>query len=98
MAEQMKIRGIEITCYSDKIKIKKTYIINDKEKMEMILSEVLHRTEIFLLRRNMKSLIKEWKYHNRLYKMHIFRNYNKNITFKNTQSKWCKFMCAILGF
>ena len=38
MAEQMKIRGIEITCYSDKIKIEKTYIINDKEKMEMILS------------------------------------------------------------
>ena len=98
MAEQMKIRGIEITCYSDKIKIEKTYIINDKEKMEMILSEVLHRTESFLLRRNMKSLIKEWKYHNRLYKMHIFRNYNKNIIFKSTQSKWCKFMCAILGF
>ena len=98
MTEQMKIRGIEITCYSDKIKIEKTYIINDKEKMEMILSEVLHRTESFLLRRNMKSLIKEWKYHNRLYKMHIFRNYNKNIIFKSTQSKWCKFMCAILGF
>ena len=98
MAEQMKIRGIEITCYPDKIKKEKTYIINDKEKMEMILSEVLHRTESFLLRRNMKSLIKEWKYHNRLYKMHIFRNYNKNIIFKSTQSKWCKFMCAILGF
>ena len=26
MAEQMKIRGIEITCYPDKIKIEKTYI------------------------------------------------------------------------
>lgn len=98
MAEQMKIRGIEITCYPDKIKIEKTYIINDKEKMEMILSEVLHRTESFLPRRNMRSFIKEWKYHNRLYKMHIFRNYNKNIIFKNTQSKWCKFMCAIFGF
>ena len=98
MAEQMKIRGIEITCYPDKIKIEKTYIINDKEKMEMILSEILYRTESFLPRRNMRSFIKEWKYHNRLYKMHIFRNYNKNIIFKNTQSKWCKFMCAIFGF
>lgn len=98
MAEQMKIRGIEITCYSDKIKIEKTYIINDKEKMEIILSEVLHRTEKFLPRRNMKSFIKEWKYHNRLYKMHIFRNHNKDIIFKDTQSKWCKFMCTILGF
>lgn len=28
----MKIKGIEVTCYPDKIKIEKSYIINNKEK------------------------------------------------------------------
>lgn len=96
--EQMKIRGIEVTCDSDTIKIEKSYIINNEEKMELILNSIFERTEEFFVLRKMKTFIKEWKYHNRLYKMHIFREKNKNLTLKKEQSKWSKFMCAILGF
>lgn len=96
--EQMKIRGIEVTCDSDTIKIEKSYIINNEEKMELILNSIFERTEEFFVLRKMKTFIKEWKYHNRLYKMHIFRKKNKNLTLKKEQSKWSKFMCAILGF
>ena len=96
--EQMKIRGIEVTCDSDKIKIEKSYIITNKEKMELILESIFERTEEFLVNREMKTFIKEWKYHNRLYKMHIFRKRNKNLTLKKEQSNWSKFMCVILGF
>ena len=96
--EQMKIRGIEVTCDSNTIKIEKSYIINNEEKMELILNSIFERTEEFFVLRKMKTFIKEWKYHNRLYKMHIFREKNKNLTLKKEQSKWSKFMCAILGF
>ena len=96
--EQMKIRGIEVTCYPDKIKIEKSYIINNKEKMELILESIFERTEEFFVNRKMETFIKEWKYHNRLYKMHIFRKRNKNLTLKKEQSNWSKFMCVILGF
>jgi len=96
--EQMKIRGIEVTCYPDKIKIEKSYIINNKEKMELILESIFERTEEFFVNRKMETFIKEWRYHNRLYKMHIFREKNKNLVLKKEQSNWSKFMCVILGF
>ncbi len=80
--EQMKIRGIEVTCYPDKIKIEKSYIINNKEKMELILESIFERTEEFFVSRKMETFIKEWRYHNRLYKMHIFRKRNKNLILK----------------
>ncbi len=96
--EQMKIRGIEVTCYPDKIKIEKSYIINNKEKIELILESIFERTEEFFVNRKMETFIKEWRYHNRLYKMHIFREKNKNLVLKKEQSNWSKFMCVILGF
>ena len=96
--EQMKIRGIEVTCNSDRIKIKKSYIITNKEKMELILESIFERTEEFFVNREMKTFIKEWQYHNRLYKMHIFKKKNKDLILKKKQSRWSKFMCAILGF
>ena len=57
--EQMKIRGIEVTCDSNTIKIEKSYIINNEEKMELILNSIFERTEEFFVLRKMKTFIKE---------------------------------------
>lgn len=97
MKEEMKIRGLEVVCYKDNIKIKQSYIITNTKRMEEILTTILERTTIYKSERTLKSLLKEWKFHNRLYKMHLFRKHTSDCDLESNQKLFYKIVYFILG-
>ena len=96
-AEQMKIRGLKIIVTRKNIKIIDAYQINNVEKMEMILNEILDRSLTYFCKRPMKSLIREWKSHNRLYKLHILRKHTKDCDLSAKTNKFIEIVYFILG-
>lgn len=97
MKEEMKIRGLEVICCKDNIKIKQSYIITNTKRMEEILMTILERTTIYESERTLKSLLKEWKSHNRLYKMHLFRKHTSDCDLESNQKLFYKIAYFILG-
>ena len=97
MKEEMKIRGLKIICNEDNIKIKQSYIITNIKRMEEILTTILERTTIYKTKRTLKSLLKEWKSHNRLYKIHLFRKHTSDCDLESNQKLFYKIAYFILG-
>ena len=86
MAE-MKIKGLKMIYSASKLTIIDSYQIHNIKKMENILTEALEKAETYMTNRNINSLINEWVAHNTFYKLHLFRKYTKNCSFKRTQNK-----------
>lgn len=86
MAE-MKIKGLKMVYSASELTIIDSYQINNIKKMKNILTEALEKAETYMTNRNMNSLINEWIVHNTFYKLHLFRKYTKNCSFKRTQNK-----------
>ena len=74
MTTETKIRGLKITITKKNIRIENSYQITNQDKMKEILEEILQRDTDYKTDRSIKSLMREWNSHNRLYKLKIFRN------------------------
>ena len=74
---KIKILQTEIEYDAANIRIKDSYKIKNKAMMKLILQIFLMRTE-FKYTRTIKSWIKEWKTHNKLYKLGLFRKHTKD--------------------
>ena len=66
MVEKTKIRGLEVEFDEGHLRIKQSYVITDKNKMNLILDEIKDKIILVGFMRDRKSLIKEWKANNRL--------------------------------
>lgn len=94
---ETKIRGLEIKIDENNIIIIDAYKINDKQKMKMIIERALEKSNIYITKRKIASLIKEWVSHNRLYKLHFFRKINKNCVLSKRVPMIGKIVYSILG-
>jgi hypothetical protein len=97
MTTETKIRGLKITITKKNIRIENSYQITNQDKMKEILEEILQRDTDYKTNRNIKSLMREWNSHNRLYKLKIFRKYNKNCNLKYKVNIFGKIIYLLLG-
>ena len=95
--EETKIKGLKIIYSQNYMKIENTYQITNIEKIEQILQEAISKPTIYLTKRKIKSLQKEWIAHNFLYKIHICRKKNKDILFKKKNKKIISFIYFLLS-
>ena len=86
------------------IKIIGSYKINDTEKMIDILTHIFNQDNYWFTRdRTLSQWLKEWKTHNRLYrigkllKINYFIEHCKDCDLSNKESKFRLFVYAILG-
>lgn len=98
MMTEAKIRGLKIYFWSDNMRIIDSYKIKSKKKMKEILEEALNRDSFYITKRTMKSLIREWRAHNVLYTLHLFRKHTKDCDFESKQKLRIKIIYFILGF
>ena len=94
---ETKIRGLEVRIDEHKIKILDSFQIKDRKKMKMILENALDKDSEFKTERTIKSLIKEWVSHNRLYKIHFFRKINKDCVLSKKITIIGRIIYSILG-
>ena len=72
--KNIEILGIEIEYNPTNVRIKDSYKVRNKEYMRLILTQFRIRTG-FKSKRSIDSWLKEWKSHNRLYKLGLFRKH-----------------------
>lgn len=98
MVEKTKIRGLEVEFDEGHLRIKQSYVITNKNKMNLILDEIKDKIILVGFMRDRKSLIKEWKANNRLNTILLGDNKYRNCDFRNDLNIFTKIKIAILGF
>ena len=89
-------KNIKVEFSEKNIKIYDSYTTTDEKDMAMILS-IISIYPQYELTRKRKELIDEWKVHNFLYKLHLFRSHTKDTDFDENESKFRKAVYKIMG-
>lgn len=72
------INDLKITICSTNIRLHDSFKIKTKEEKLFILHEIVNVFPEILEYRTIKSMLREWKAHNILYKLHILRESTKD--------------------
>lgn len=72
--KNIKVFGIKISYDSANVRILNPRKAKSKEFMKLVLEEFKIKTS-FVSKRSIKSWIREWKAHNRLYKIGLFKEH-----------------------
>ena len=87
---------MEITYSSDNTHIKDSYKAEDIEfEIYCILREryIRHLSQT----RSFNSYVREWRAHNRLYKLHLFRKHTKDVDLNEKQKPYEELIWLIIG-
>ena len=69
------------------ISIEDSYKVTDEDDMFDILTKFVYETKYYS-KRSISSWIKEWKAHNRLYKLGLFRSHTKDCDLEENEKWW----------
>ncbi len=92
----IQILNITIEYDSGNVRIKDSYKIREEEDITTILILFKMKTN-YNSKRNLKSWIKEWKTHNRLYRLGLFRSHTKDCDLEENEKKRRLIAYKILG-
>ena len=76
------------------IKITNSYLVRSKEKMNLMLNLIGIET---VFPRSKESLIKEWRAHNLMYDLGLFRSHTKDVDLNTDESKLRLFLYSVLS-
>lgn len=92
----IEILGVEIQYDAANVKIINSYEIRNEKEMRLILLQFKVRTG-FKSKRSLESWIKEWKTHNKLYKLGLFRSHTKDCDLEENEKLHRLIVYEILG-
>ena len=93
------IQGLTCKIYEDNINIKDSYTVTKKSKMAEILKEIKEKhpeCKVFEVRSGY-SLLCEWTFHNRLYKLGIKKDQTGSTDLDIYEPWWRRLIYAIFG-
>ena len=96
--EPLILKDVVCEIYDANIHIRDSYKIKSKSKMIEILYAIKHKypdCKTFL--RNEKSLLSEWRAHNRLYCIGYKRNHTKDVDLEYPVNKKYEILYRIIG-
>lgn len=67
--------------------VEDSYTLNKRKDIRLFLESIKSHNNVSLFNRNITSLINEWKGHNLLYNLHLFRSHTKDVDLEYPQ-KW----------
>lgn len=94
--KEIKICGVTIKYDRKGVSIINSYQVTNKKDMIIILRLFQLRT-YYKSRRTLKSWIKEWIAHNRLYKLGLFRSHAKDCDLEENEKRWRLLAYQFLG-
>lgn len=96
---KQNILGVNVEITKENIKIKDSYRIKNKKTMTSIL-KIIRNVALkngYSFRRTNKSWLQEWKSHNLLYALNIFKEHTRDTDLEENESKFRLFCYKILG-
>lgn len=95
--KEIIINGVKIKYSKNVVTIVDSYKITNKYTMHIILNLFKLRTR-YTSNRTIKSWVKEWKSHNRLYKLGLFKSHTKDCDLEEHEKLHRLLIYEILGF
>lgn len=92
--EKIKVLGVNIEYNSANVRILDPYKIKSKTFMELILEIFKIRTG-FVSKRSINSWVREWKAHNRLYKLGLFKEHTIDCDLEENE-KWYRLIAYLI--
>lgn len=92
--EKIKVLGVNIEYNSANVRILDPYKIKSKTFMELILEIFKIRTG-FVSKRSVNSWVREWKAHNRLYKLGLFKEHTIDCDLEENE-KWYRLIAYLI--
>ena len=83
---QIEIHGLKIIYNNENIKIVDSYKINTEYLMKYILLHFIKETN-YKSKRSIESWIREWKFHNTLYRLGLFKSHTRDCDLEENESK-----------
>jgi hypothetical protein len=96
--KETKIKGLKIIFDDDYIQIFDAFQINNKEKMECIITEIKQKMDFCFINRDMKSITREWAGRNRLYRLKFCKNKMKDFKITNEEKVFKRILFYLIGF
>lgn len=94
--KKININGVKIRYNSKNIHIVNSYKIRNEKDMIFILLNFKQRTG-YCSKRTLKSWIREWKTHNRLYRLGLFKSHTKDCDLEENEKLHRLIAYQILG-
>lgn len=96
---KQNVLGVNVEITRKNIKIRESFKIKDKKMMLNILKIVrnIAYKNGYSYKRTNKSWIQEWKSHNLLYKLNLFKEHTRDTDLEESESKFRLFCYLILG-
>lgn len=94
--KKVKIAGVEIQYNSKNVRIMDSYQVRNVKDMIIVLRLFKIKTD-YRSKRSLKSWIKEWKAHNRLYRLGLFRSHTKDCDLEENEKLHRLIAYQILG-
>lgn len=92
---EITIRGVEIQYDKNNVRIIDSHKVKEKN-MRNILEWFLIKT-CYKSRRSLDSWLKEWKAHNRLYKLGLYRSHTIDCDLNENEQWWRLLVYSIIG-
>lgn len=97
---ETKVKGLKVKIYDNKITVEDTYPITNIEKIVEILSIIEEKDAetLIFLKRDINSLVREWRGRSRLYRLGFKKKVTKDCVFKEYNSKGLEIFYFIMSF
>jgi len=93
--QDITIKGVKIQYDKTNVRIIDSYKVKEKD-MKDILFWFLFKTG-YESKRDIDSWLKEWKAHNRLYKLGLYRSHTVDCDLEEKEAWWRLFVYSIIG-
>lgn len=93
---RIKIWDLEIEYNSSNIKLIDSYKIKNKSDMRAILSTFKLNTG-YKSKRSIRSWLREWRFHNRLYRLGLFKSHTKDCDLEENEKIHRRIIYFIFG-
>ena len=94
--QEITIKGVEIQYDKSNIKIINAYKIKKEKDMLDILFWFMFKTG-YKSKRDIWSWVREWKAHNRLYKLGLYRSHTVDCDLAENEKFWRLLIYSIIG-
>lgn len=94
--EEIEIEGVKILYDAGDVRILDSHLVEDEKKMILVLLMFKKRTN-YQSKRTYKSWLKEWKAHNRLYRLGLFKGHTTDCDLEENEKWWRLLAYQILG-
>ena len=74
--------------------------VRSKEDMRMFLEQVRSQSspDMAVCRRDLESMVREWRSHNLFYQLHVFRSRTKDVDLELCQTWYRELFCRVVSF